>query len=372
MHIAIHALPTAAGGGLTGLRGLLRGFQALPHAPDVTVLVSHEKTRDAIADCDVVTDMIRVPQMGPVRRLRWEQVSFRSWAARRRPDVVLVNNFAVPRLGRPQVVWHQDLHTLSGWTRWGSWRRSPKVFVQKIAARLSLAIADAHVYVSRYLRDQARRLRRWAARVRHHVVPYGLSAAFRREARRATPHREPTYRLAAIQSPLRHKDNETLLRAFQQLVAHAPARPWRLDIAGWRDWGRWRRRAHTLGIADRVVWRGYLNEEAIIDLLRRSDCLIFPSVLESFGLPVIEAMACRCPVVAVNRTAVPEVAGGTACLVPPRRPDAIARSVRRLQRDAAWRRSFIERGKARALQFCWTRTARSIYDVLLTTANHRP
>jgi len=369
MRLAIHALPTAPGGGLTNLCGLLRGFHALADGPQVTVFASHPHTLDAVSRLGVEARIVPTNVMNVVERLGWEQWTFPRWVRRVGADVVLVNNFALPSLKVPQVVHHQDLHTLSGWTRWGSWRRSPKVFVQKVAARLSLAVADAHIYVSRYLRDQAQRLRHWAARACHHVVPYGLTTAYRREARRPHAPGEPTYQLAAIQSPLQHKDNESLLQAFQYLVRGAPDQPWRLDVAGWRDWDRWRRRARTLGIADRVVWRGYLDEEGIIDLLRRSDCLIFPSVLESFGLPVIEAMACGCPVVAAHSTAVPEVAGGAACLVPPRRPEAIARVVRRLQRDAVLRRDVIARGKARALQFSWTRTARSVYDVLAAAAN---
>jgi glycosyltransferase involved in cell wall biosynthesis len=113
----------------------------------------------------------------------------------------------------------------------------------------------------------------------------------------------------------------------------------------------------------RVVALGTVDEPLLATLYRRATLLAYPSRYEGFGLPLIEAMSAGLPVVASNVTSLPEVAGDAALLVDPEDADAWAGAVTRLLHDAALRDGLIARGRARAGEFTWARTARLTADV---------
>lgn len=85
---------------------------------------------------------------------------------------------------------------------------------------------------------------------------------------------------------------------------------------------------------------------------------VFPSIHETFGLPVLEAMACGCPVITSNVTAMPEMTENAAILVNPRSNDEIADAIQRVVEDAKLRESLREKGLVRARQFTWEKSAR--------------
>jgi glycosyltransferase involved in cell wall biosynthesis len=91
-------------------------------------------------------------------------------------------------------------------------------------------------------------------------------------------------------------------------------------------------------------------------LLSGALCFVFPSLHEGFGLPPLEAMACGTPVIASNRTSLPEVVGDAGLLVDPE-PEALAAAIGLLIGDAGLRLALRERGLERAAAFSWTRTA---------------
>jgi glycosyltransferase involved in cell wall biosynthesis len=137
-----------------------------------------------------------------------------------------------------------------------------------------------------------------------------------------------------------------------------------LVLAGPAGWGEDPTDAliRELGVADRVVAPGYVDGPAKAALLTGAAAFLFPSIGEGFGLPVLEAMACGAPVVASDRTAIPEVAGGAALLVAPE-AERLAEALGRVLTDAALAQDLRERGRARAAGFTWERTARLTADV---------
>jgi glycosyltransferase involved in cell wall biosynthesis len=117
---------------------------------------------------------------------------------------------------------------------------------------------------------------------------------------------------------------------------------------------------HRLGIADSVVCFPQLKDEAIAELLRGALGLVFASNYEGFGLPILEAFGCGCPVITSNVTSMPEVAGGAALLVDPGNVDEIGAAMIRFAEDAALRSALAQKGLARVGDFSWDRIAAQV------------
>ena len=125
-----------------------------------------------------------------------------------------------------------------------------------------------------------------------------------------------------------------------------------LKVVGARGWG------------DVQVdgWLGRVSDDELAALYRGARCLVYPSLYEGFGIPVLEAMACGTPVVTSAGGATEEVAGGAAVLVDPRDPASIAAGI---EEAAARRDELRARGLERAEQFTWKRMAtetRAVYE----------
>jgi glycosyltransferase involved in cell wall biosynthesis len=125
------------------------------------------------------------------------------------------------------------------------------------------------------------------------------------------------------------------------------------------------------GVNSRVDFVGRVPEAKLPALYRGAEALIFPSLYEGFGLPLVEAMACGTPVVASSTTALPEIAGDAALLVDPASVDQIAGAMRRMLSDVALRQLLREKGLARASKFPWTNTVSMAHQILTGTASHK-
>jgi glycosyltransferase involved in cell wall biosynthesis len=99
-------------------------------------------------------------------------------------------------------------------------------------------------------------------------------------------------------------------------------------------------------------------------LYRSAQALVFASLYEGFGLPVLEAMACGTPVVTSNTSALPEVAGGAALLVDPTSVEQIAEAMKRIVCDSTLRQQLREKGLTRAAKFSWASTADKVQELL--------
>ncbi len=121
--------------------------------------------------------------------------------------------------------------------------------------------------------------------------------------------------------------------------------------------------AEQLGIGDRLVLAGDAPIEELVALYNGAEALLYPSVYEGFGMPVLEAMACGCPVITSDRSSLPEVAGGAALLVDPTSPDALADAIVTIARDAALRGQLVQRGGQRAASLSWDATAAGMLAV---------
>ena len=142
------------------------------------------------------------------------------------------------------------------------------------------------------------------------------------------------------------KLSETLRGRFDLLLAGDVCR--RGDI---------RAAIERLGIGAQTRLVGMVSDEQLIDYYQQATVFVFPSLYEGFGLPVLEAMGCGCPVICSTLSSLPEIAGEAALLIDPHDSSHLAATLARVLESPALQVDLRSRGLARAGQFSWDRTA---------------
>ena len=156
------------------------------------------------------------------------------------------------------------------------------------------------------------------------------------------------------------KNVATLLSAFARADV-----PHTLVLAGAPGWGSEAvtAQAAKLGVSDRVVFTGYLPDRSLFpSLYSAAEAVVFPSWHEGFGLAMLEAMACGCPVIASNASSLPEVGGDAPVYVDPGDVDGLVRAMERVCGDEPLRAGLSEKGIARARAFSWRKCALETLD----------
>jgi len=261
-----------------------------------------------------------------VRDAFWYPLSLGRRAGRL--DVLHCTTFRGPlRAQAPTVLTVHDLAILRRPEAFPSWHR----LYGRTGLLRVLRAADAVVAVSDWTKDETVELAGIPAE-RIRVIPNGVDAVFAPDGPRA----EGSYVLAV--ATLEPRKN--LARA----VEAAREADVELRVVGARGWG---------GV-DVPGWVGEVPDAELASLYRGARCVLYPSLYEGFGLPVLEAMACGTPVVTSRATVMEQVAGGAAVLVDALDVDTIASGIR----DAEARRAeLVPLGLARAAAFTWERAA---------------
>lgn len=130
--------------------------------------------------------------------------------------------------------------------------------------------------------------------------------------------------------------------------------------------------ARKLGVEKRVRFLGYVTDAQLAYLYTKAQALVFPSFLEGFGMPVLEAMSAGLPVITSNQGALAEVADDAALLVDPARPEDIATAMSRVANDPQLREELTKKGIARAGQFSWQKTAGEILEIIIDVEHTNP
>jgi glycosyltransferase involved in cell wall biosynthesis len=243
-------------------------------------------------------------------------------------DVLHCTTFRAPLRPRcPLVVTVHDVGVLRFPETFPRWHRTTGAR----ALRAAVDTADAIMAVSAFTRDElVATLGVDPARVR--VVPNGVAAVFRPDGPRA----QGDYVLAV--GTLEPRKNLGVAVAAAELAGVE------LRVAGMSGWG---------GVAV-DTWVGEPSDEELAALLRGARCLVYPSLYEGFGLPILEAMACGTPVVTSRGGATEEVAGGAAVLVDARDPASVAAGI---AEAGARRGELVAAGLVRAAGFTWAAAA---------------
>lgn len=157
-----------------------------------------------------------------------------------------------------------------------------------------------------------------------------------------------------------------LVDAYAELVRRNSEASVLLVLAGKRGWLYEELLEHVrrLGLGERILFPGYVAEEDKAALLSGASGFVFPSLHEGFGLPVLEAQACECPVVTSITSSLPEVAGRGALLVDPQDPMAIADAMESLITNQGLADRLVERGVRNLRRFSWEMCTQTVLDVI--------
>jgi glycosyltransferase involved in cell wall biosynthesis len=194
-----------------------------------------------------------------------------------------------------------------------------------------------------------------AGTARAHIATYGVTKPY----------------VLFVSSLWPYKNCEGLLRAWALVRTQLGDRQLVIVGAG-RDekyTAALRSLAAELGVSEDVVFVGGVPLEETVRFYQAADTFVYPSHSETFGLPILEAMACACPVVTSDVSAMPETAGGAAVLSDPTQPESIGRAIIRAIGPGNDR--LRDDGLRRAAQFTWSATAASTLDVYREVADRR-
>jgi glycosyltransferase involved in cell wall biosynthesis len=299
----------------------------------------------------------------PVRHLPLPRVAmYEAWHRVRRPrveracgpvDVIHATTIAMPPRSRPLVLTIHDLaflHYPAYFTRRG------RSFFRRGLAR-ALDDADLILCSSRSVLEDCRAAGFEERRLRH--VPLGVDVrpATKDEVDRVRRrHRldRPYVMWAGTVEP--RKNLTGLLTAFRGLPREVD-----LVLVGPKGWNEDLDRL-VAPVRDRVKVLGFVEAAERDALMAGARAFCFPSIMEGFGFPVLEAMGQGTPVVTSRGTSTEEVAGDAALLVDPREAGEIGDALRRILDDEALAAKLAETGRARAAGYTWDRTAARVAD----------
>jgi len=204
------------------------------------------------------------------------------------------------------------------------------------------------------------------------VIPHGVDERFHRAARRracgfATTE-APFFLVVGNSKP--NKNVARIVGAMALLVQRIPEVKLRIVGRG-EGYRELRSQVDSLGLTQKVDFYGNVPDEELLNALQRAVALVFPSLVEGFGMPVLEAQAVGCPVITSDRGVLPETAGDAALFVNPYDAWDIARAMETLYRDLPLRESLVRKGRERAARFTWEETARKtrhVYDLVIRRA----
>jgi len=363
LRVAINGTHAKSGGGVTYLRNLL---PELAELPDLEFhLFLHD---DQFKLFYPVHEKVRVTlfRFKPTffRTLIWEQFAIPLCAWGMGADVVFSPANYGPIFGRNHVILLRNAVSVIQFTR----RIGAILYWMALAAAtfISLATAKKAIAVSYY----AKKLLSFGMPnflgKKVEVVHHGT-----RQLEAGSGHKpHPDGCLLAVSDIYIQKNYHTLLRAHALLVKRHP--DLKLFIVGREiddDYAlELRRLARDLNLEENVVFKGHVETDELYELYRNCRLFVFPSLVETFGNPLLEAMAAGVPIACSNEAAMPEVLGGTGVMFDPRDHEDMATQIEILLSNEKLCDEFGEKAVRRAKLFVWRNTAEQTSAVLKAAA----
>ena len=196
------------------------------------------------------------------------------------------------------------------------------------------------------------------------AIPCG--DAFKEEVR--TRFELPDSYLFTVSTVEPRKNLVTLLDAYARLKQRSGSTCPPLVIVGRKGWNNDDILGYMSELEGSVRFPGFVSDEELIALYQMATSLVFPSLYEGFGLPVVEAMMAGCPVITSTTSSLPEVAGDAALLVDPLNADELVAAMQRVLQDENLRSEMSQKGRSWSAHFSWKETARMTRNAYMIAA----
>ena len=146
-----------------------------------------------------------------------------------------------------------------------------------------------------------------------------------------------------------------------------------LVSTGWSGWlnSEFQQEVRKLKMEKRIILLGHIPDEELVLLYNGASLMVYPSLYEGFGLPILEAMACGCPVICSNTSSMPEVAGDAAILISPEDEKDLAEAIDNVMQDESLSQQLIKSGVTRVSEFSWNNTARETMSIFEKASSER-
>lgn len=337
-----------------------------PDGVEYTVFAGREGRNSGETGLPLATSFF--PAGSPVRGLIWEQTLLRRMVLKAGVDVLFNPGNVAPLYPPfPSVITIHDLAFLL----------FPQYFSRTFAAYYRNAVprmaaqAAAVITDSQNTREDLESMLGIPAH-KITVIPLGVSAGFRRRVTSAEKEEVrrryslPEKYFLSISSLEPRKNLKNILEAYRLLPSDVTAEHGLVIVGGgnqvYADSGLSSVLAKTRN--GTIVMPGHLPTEDLPAIYRMATALVFPSLYEGFGLPVLEAMSASTPVITSAGSSLPEVAGHAAIMINPESREELAAAMELVATDSGTRNLLMERGKKRAASFTWEKTAAETLKVL--------
>lgn len=367
MRILIDALSARIGGGITYVRNILPALSRLKRRHEFSVLLS-SRYQGSLADAiprGMETIWIDIPAEPIGRRWWFLQTELPKIMRRMKTDLLYAiaesSYFRVPaRFVMQATNWGLYAPTEAFGSQ--KWRMKVYRLTRQFPVFFTMQKADRVVFISNTFCDQvSNSMRLDSKKVR--VVYNGVSPIFweRTPQTKSVCNGNPYFLSVSTVSP--NKNYESLLKAYARLPSVSP----HLVIAGRFYNDQTFRMLQSIiseeALGDRVRFLGEVANEELPPIYRGAIAFVFPSRLESFGHPLVEAMASGVPVIASDLPVFREVCQDAALYFAPHDISALSDYLSRMLRDSEMRNSLSRLGQDRARSFSWDESARKLEEI---------
>lgn len=379
MKIAINALSATIGGGVTYLNRLLYYLQKMDHDNEYYIFVTPTNKKKVLSFKNIRFYPVEIRLKNIFHRLIYEQLGLPVAIKRLGVDVLYAPAEIAPVLSTcPIVLGIQNLNPYYQINIQRPWKDKIKLTIIRTMAKMSARRAKRIIFVSEACKSyvsQRLGIPFEKAYVIHHGVdverfaPVKDSTASSKGIGDLSPVVGEDY-ILFVSNMSGHKNHRVLIEAYARLNEDL-RRHHKLVLVG-------RRQSPWIDEAGEIIRKNSLGgsviftDEVAYDLIpvyyRGAAVFVMPSLLETFGIPLVEAMASGVPVIGADATAIPEILGGAGLLFDPYDPVDLAKKIEEVLCNSDLRAKLVQAGIARAQEFSWEKCARETLAVFREVA----
>jgi len=380
MIVVISATSAVAGGSVTYLVNLVPALAELDSRNRYIVLLSRYQKKVRLGlPVNFCIKRVDFPRPSLLWRLVWEQSYLPVQLWRWKADVLYATTDIAPVFAPCPIV--LAVRNPNPYYKMAiSRNRSTKFTLQRCLTRVSANKARKVIFVSYYSRDTIapqlgiplEKTEVVYHGINHNVFcPYKTFKNVPLKLREKINSLRPFVLCVSTINP--HKNLEALLRAWTYMNRRL-RKKYKLVIAGRFSSQKYFNKLHKisneLALEKEIIFLGEVSYQNVPFLYKCASAFVLPSLLETFGHPLIEAMAMKVPVVAARSTCIPEIVGDSALLFDPNNYEELSHNLERVLTDEALRKELISKGQIRASKFSWTETAEKTLSVLELAARN--